>query len=303
MNELARHLTHEGSHGDLPFHASCAVCREERLSGRLTVEPLISHRAQAGLAAAVLAGSAAVPSVAAATTPVPEQETEAEGTHDSEDPSIGDIDGTDPGSGSGVDTPVGSQPVGDVGPAAGDDDGGPLESAEPGDAGADDDSLPPGTDVEPPAGAGATTPPVPPAPAAPALPVPDVEDDEPVKEKRAAKKGGGAAQAPQAAPAPHVTQADEAVPVPVPAPVAPATTGNQAAAASAPADPSSGTSGRTHTVQPGESLWTIASDRLGAGAGTAEIAREVQRIWDLNAGSIGTGDPDLVIAGQELRLK
>ena len=56
-------------------------------------------------------------------------------------------------------------------------------------------------------------------------------------------------------------------------------------------------------VRSGESLWSIAADRLGPGATNAETAREVQRLWDLNADTIGTGDPDLLIAGQKLRLK
>jgi hypothetical protein len=55
-------------------------------------------------------------------------------------------------------------------------------------------------------------------------------------------------------------------------------------------------------VRPGESLWSIARDRLGPRAGRARIAIEVARIWDLNASAIGTGDPDLVMAGQRLRL-
>jgi nucleoid-associated protein YgaU len=56
-------------------------------------------------------------------------------------------------------------------------------------------------------------------------------------------------------------------------------------------------------VQAGESLWSIARDRLGGGASVAEISAEVKRIWDLNADSIGTGDPDLLMAGQRLRLR
>ena len=59
---------------------------------------------------------------------------------------------------------------------------------------------------------------------------------------------------------------------------------------------------RVHVVEPGESLWTIAEDLLGPGAPAARIAREVQRLWSLNEARIGTGDPDLLMVGTELRL-
>jgi nucleoid-associated protein YgaU len=50
-------------------------------------------------------------------------------------------------------------------------------------------------------------------------------------------------------------------------------------------------------VQPGDSLWSIAQDRLGAGASPQEVLREVDRLWSLN----GLEDPDLIYAGQHLR--
>jgi len=52
----------------------------------------------------------------------------------------------------------------------------------------------------------------------------------------------------------------------------------------------------------GESLWSIAADRLGAGASAAAIAGEVDRLWKLNAKRIGTGSPHLIAAGQRLIL-
>jgi len=55
-------------------------------------------------------------------------------------------------------------------------------------------------------------------------------------------------------------------------------------------------------VRGGESLWSIARDLLGSRATNAEVARAVQRIWDVNAAAIGTGNPDLLMAGQTLRL-
>jgi hypothetical protein len=60
---------------------------------------------------------------------------------------------------------------------------------------------------------------------------------------------------------------------------------------------------RSHNVQAGESLWTIASDLLGGDAGPARIAREVHRLWQLNKERIATGDPDLVMIGTRLVLR
>lgn len=60
---------------------------------------------------------------------------------------------------------------------------------------------------------------------------------------------------------------------------------------------------RLHTVRPGESLWSIATALLPPGAGNAEIAAEVQRLWRLNADRIGTGDPNLILIGTVLELR
>ncbi len=40
----------------------------------------------------------------------------------------------------------------------------------------------------------------------------------------------------------------------------------------------------------------------GPGAGPAAVAKRVQRLWDLNARAIGTGNPDLLPVGTVLRL-
>ena len=60
---------------------------------------------------------------------------------------------------------------------------------------------------------------------------------------------------------------------------------------------------RFHTVRPGESLWSIAADLLGDRATVPRIAREVNRLWELNDERIGTGRPDLLFAGTRLRLR
>lgn len=61
--------------------------------------------------------------------------------------------------------------------------------------------------------------------------------------------------------------------------------------------------GRTsYTVHPGDCLWSIAAALLPAGADEAQVAAEVARLWHLNAGRIGTGDPNLILVGTVLRL-
>jgi hypothetical protein len=60
---------------------------------------------------------------------------------------------------------------------------------------------------------------------------------------------------------------------------------------------------RVHVVLRGESLWSIAADRLGDRATVARVAREVNRLWELNQSRIGTGDPDLIFAGTRLTLR
>ena len=67
--------------------------------------------------------------------------------------------------------------------------------------------------------------------------------------------------------------------------------------------PARAVSGPTYTVQPGDSLWSIAARLLGPDAASAAIADEVRRLWALNERRIGTGDPDLLIAGTALELR
>lgn len=58
----------------------------------------------------------------------------------------------------------------------------------------------------------------------------------------------------------------------------------------------------TYVVQEGDCLWRIAARQLGEDANDAAIAKEVTRLWKLNAKRIGTGNPDLIFAGQTLTL-
>ena len=54
-------------------------------------------------------------------------------------------------------------------------------------------------------------------------------------------------------------------------------------------------------VRPGDSLWSISSERLGPNASPQQIANGVEQIYTLNQNRIG-GDPNLIFAGQKLLL-
>jgi peptidoglycan hydrolase-like protein with peptidoglycan-binding domain len=66
----------------------------------------------------------------------------------------------------------------------------------------------------------------------------------------------------------------------------------------APARPSAS----TYTVQPGDALWPIAERHLAGSSSVTEIAKQVQDLESLNRDRIASGDPDMLEAGQELRL-
>ena len=194
MNELARHLMEDGSHGALPFHAGCPVCRSERLAGQLPTPQLVSARTRAGLAAAVLAASAGAPATALATDPPAEVDEETEG-------------GADPGAAdpAGVAVPVGAPPtptIPDPTAVEGDDaDDAALESegtaeADPVEAPEADDLAVPPAAPEVPVAPVANPPPVPTAAPAPA-PAP-VEKEAKRAPKRSAPKPAKAAPAPAA---------------------------------------------------------------------------------------------------------
>lgn len=275
MNELARHLTEAAGHGHLPFHPACPACREERLAGTVPARPVVSPRTQAGLAAAVLATSAAAPAAAIAQSP-PASEAES-GVDDAVEPDAA----LDPGAASGADAPLGDEDALDTAPADGQADAGAPEPdvVEEGvlEGPAAPEAEAPAEAQAPPPAAGA--PARAPAAAKPRQAKPRKPAREPTAEHRSA------APASPTAPGSPLTPAAE-VPAAVPA---------------QPPGPTEGA--RHHVVQPGESLWSIAHDLLGAEASNAEIAREVERIWDLNAEAIGTGDPNLVMTGQKLRLR
>lgn len=89
------------------------------------------------------------------------------------------------------------------------------------------------------------------------------------------------------------------------APVAPAPEeAPTAPPAAVSADPGRSLVGKdTYVVRPGDCLWHIAARLLPVGADSAAVEDEVQRLWRLNEERIGTGDPSLIYAGTELRLR
>jgi peptidoglycan hydrolase-like protein with peptidoglycan-binding domain len=61
---------------------------------------------------------------------------------------------------------------------------------------------------------------------------------------------------------------------------------------------------RNYTVRAGDSLWAIADRQLAQRASNPEVARRVGRLAALNLDDrIGSGDPDLIMPGEELRLR
>jgi nucleoid-associated protein YgaU len=142
----------------------------------------------------------------------------------------------------------------------------------------------------------------PPSPLAAEAPV--VTQHEPQVRSAAAPKAEE-----QSARPPEPEHAEPPAPVPAtpaqPDPVAVAATGSATVrVAQSTTTPREVTrSDRFHVVQRGESLWSIAKDLLGDDASVARIAREVNRLWELNSVRIGTGQPDLVMAGTRIALR
>jgi Tfp pilus assembly protein FimV len=97
----------------------------------------------------------------------------------------------------------------------------------------------------------------------------------------------------QVAPAPPAPRAQ-----PAPAPVA---------AAYPPSEPHAHHAGGPrhggwYAVEPGDSLWSIASALAGHDASPATIAETVDALWSLNRDRIASGQPDLIAVGERLRL-
>jgi hypothetical protein len=77
MQSLTAHFRDAESHDRLPFHPSCPICRQTRLSGTIPAGGIVSPRTQALLAAGLLAIPAVVPAAPALAA---EQDQQREGT-------------------------------------------------------------------------------------------------------------------------------------------------------------------------------------------------------------------------------
>jgi hypothetical protein len=323
MASLTAHLKQSDDHGRLRFHPECPICRGERLSGALPGEAIVSPRSQALLAASVLALSSATSTAALATEPNQEQE----GTTAPEQVVINDVarspefdtggpttelqfdagpapEAEDTVEADATSPPEQEPPIEEILPVADPGDGSDSKSAaQPAEPPTSDPIAAP-PEAEPVASEPAPAPSLPETPAA-TQQEPQVETKAP---PRAEERPLRAAAPEHAQPHdPAVTPA-QTTPTPQPEPVvvpdvpsgswtvrlAENTTTHRHA--TQPAD-------RFHVVQRGESLWSIAKDLLGEDASVARIAREVNRLWDLNSARIGTGAPDLVMAGTRIALR
>jgi hypothetical protein len=327
MGSLSVHLREPGDHGRLAFHPECPVCRDERLAGALPADAIVGRRTQAVFAAGVLALSSAAPSAVLAAEPDQEQEgtaapVEAGATDPASDPNF------DPG-GASTGLPFDAGPAdAQAAPAPDDDASAPEpepatnEDAPVADSG-DQASTGPAGEQQAPSTTVSTSPPSPASsdaagpeqlPTQPsAAPAPsEPEADSPAR----ARRHHASSQRP------HRTDADAPSPIvrssaaPTPQPVVVASEPSEGTTvyvtqkSSDPSPDTQATKGRAarpgarfHVVLAGESLWSIANDVLGDDASVAQVARTVNRLWELNQDRIGTGDRDLLLIGTTLALR
>jgi hypothetical protein len=294
MSSLSAHLRVPDDHSGLRFHASCPICRQERLAGSLDGDEIVSRRTQAAITAGLLAFSAVgVPAAAVATGPDLEIDgtTEAVESADTEDAALDETtiawaDGGEAPPDDEEPAPV-PEPEGEMIEAAASE---PVEDEPVIEAASDE----PTEEVEPAPEPVVAAPPV----ESPAATTVTPEPDRVPKAERATR------DRPVERTKPAVEPRVVAAPAPVEAPVTPTAVTVRVAAGTTQRTASRVSRGdRFHTVQRGESLWSIASDRLGNSASTDHVAREVSRLWELNAERIGTGSPDLLYAGTRLKLR
>jgi hypothetical protein len=295
MSSLSVHLRLPEDHSGLPFHPSCPVCRRDRLAGSLEGDEIVSRRTQAALTAGLLVFSGVgAPAAAVATEPDQDVEGSAE-VVTSPDP-VADLDESTTAWTDGGTAPMDDEPE----PVVPELEGPSIEptprepAADPIIEASTDE---PATNDEPASEPIALAAPPAESPTATTEPAASegirVDTAEPAKRERPMKHTKPAVQ-------PRVITHPATV-------VAPATTNVATVRVTAGANTSTvvrvSSRGRFHVVQRGESLWSIATDRLGEQAGVAQVAREVDRLWQLNEDRIASGNPDLLFAGTRLRLR
>ena len=324
---LSAHLTAgTADHGRLSFHPDCPRCRAERLAGSLAADSLVSRRTHAALAAGLLAFTGAAPAATAQVAEVDQQQDAAPapggeppglqpdfdpGGDDTWDAELAPLPGGREAGGEedeGLGAPVETEPTTDTeAPLL---EGAPAPPAPATDQPPGPVPQPPvtGSPVEPPAAPPAAA--VPPATPPTTPPVDEVEAPAPQAGPRETSTKRKTPERPAktheverrpvvgTSPAPS-QQSPEPVVQATAAPVPPTTV-----PVSPPSDPAdTRITGPSYTVRAGDSLWSIARRLLGAGASNGQIAREVNRLWQLNQDRIGTGDPSLIHIGTELRLR
>ena len=305
MNSLADHLASTRPHAAFKFHPACPLCRAERLSG-CPPASAVPKRASVVLAAAVLAITPAVSAAPAFAADEGDSTTEGQ---------------AEPGTG-----PTGSDEASDpLLEVGGDNDGGqerdagrtPSDSEPEGTGEAVPEPLESGDEEPPPAAPPALRAPLPPA-AEPIAPPPVAPAPPPVSDlvPQGPVPAAGSPPTLYAHPTPTLgapvdqtpakarpNPSDPPITPPSSRPVAaPTTSGTDPAAPPSQEPPPGADDEGIHTVDRGESLWSIARDLAGGKASNAEVAGLVQRLWSLNAARMNTGSPDLLLVGTVLRL-
>lgn len=321
-NDLARHFVAGPGHDALAFHRGCPTCRQERLVGCLS-NTGAAGRATAGIAALALLATPVSPAFAGPDPPAKAPDQDYEGTTDSGDPTTfraqPDPVTLIPSGDETIDADSDEPPV---------DDGfeGPVEPPPPPDVvGSDETNADSPAPQPPPVSGPPGPPPVAPPPSAnvqPAPPhsaplAPQAAPQEKSRKRTVDDPPHGHPRPRPAAPKPSAglprrhsvqpSQRSSELPPPVTyttaSRLAPPTDGGRRAPSSPKGAGSKAATHEIHVITPGETLWSIASERVGSHANVAAIAREVQRLWELNATRIGTGSPDLVRAGQTINLR
>jgi hypothetical protein len=335
---LTAHLTAgTAEHGRLAFHPDCPRCRTERLAGNIGTDSLASRRAHAAMAAGLLAFSAGAAPAAAQAPGVDPRQRETPvpgggppglspdfdpGGEDAFDYETAPVPGGREAGGEedeGTGAPVETEPLTDVEAPPVDDmpEPPPPPPPQPLPAPVPKPAPAPPPPAASPVPAQPSSPPATPAPPAPAPP----QQGELIERPEGQAAGGELRQIrigvePQPPDAPASTQMVPAAPVPVEAaeptpaagsnaaavPVA-AAGGDSAASVSQPSGPAPREiEGDAYTVRAGDSLWSIARRLLGPEASAGRIAREVNRLWELNRDRIGTGNPSLINVGTVIQL-